>query len=286
MMATLGRQAAALATLGFVLAGCEAMSPSKPELVGELDVIEATELTDVMLSLRDPLEAAAYFREKLARDPENERYMRGLATSLVRANRPAEAALAYERLIAAGIATDEDRLLYAEALVKGGDITKAKEELDKIPPTKESYKRYLLEAIVADNTEDWKRADSFYQTARGLTARPAPVLNNWGMSKLARGDYTSAANLFQEAITFDPTMFQAKNNLVTARARNRQYQLPVIPMTEIEEAELLYNSAIIATRQGDLDVARGLLELSIETHPSHFSEATQALTSLGGNVAR
>lgn len=275
-----------LVLMAWSLGGCEAMSPSKPQLDGELDVIEATELTDVMLSLRDPLEAASYFRAKLAREPESTQYRRGLATSLTRANRPAEAALAYEKLMASGEGTDDDRLFYAEALVKGGDIARAGEQLGKIPAERATYKRFLLEAIVADNTRNWDKADDHYKSARSLTARPAPVLNNWGMSKLARGDLTAAANLFQEAITFDPGLFQAKNNLVTARARNRQYQLPFIPMTEVEEAELLYNTGIIAVRQGDIDVAKGLFETSIDRHPEHFEEATQALSSLGGTVSR
>jgi len=262
------------------LSGCEAMSPGKPTLDGEMDVIEATELTELMLNFREPDEAAAYFQGKLNSDPNNVDHMRGLAISLTRAGRNSQAALAYKRLIDSGKATPEDQLLYAEALLKGGDIDGAKAELDKIPPTLETYKRYLLEAIVADNRKDWTTADSFYSTARGLTARPAPVLNNWGMSKMARGDLTGASNLFQEAITFDPKLFTAKNNLVNARGQQRIYQLPVIPMNETEEAQLLYNLGIIAVRQCDVSVAKGLFELAVDTHPEHFPEAVQAQTAL------
>ena len=281
-----GRGVAGVTLAAFFLAGCEAMSPGKPEELEDLDVIAATELTDVMLSLRDPMEAAAYFRDKLAREPENIKYLRGLASSLTRANRPEEAALAYDKLIDTGQATDADRLTYAEALIKGGDIKNAEVQLDAITPTVETYKRYLLEAIVADHNQDWTRSDSYYKTARGLTTRPAAVLNNWGMSKLARGQTTEAANLFQEAITFDPTMFSAKNNLVTARAQSRLYRLPVIPMTESEEAQLLYNVGIVAVRQGDIDVGKGLFETAVDIHPEHFPEAQQALAQLDGTINR
>ena len=51
------------------------------------------------------------------------------------------------------------------------------------PPTHETYDRYRLEAIVADSNKEWKRADSFYEIAAGLTTTPASVLNNWGFSK-------------------------------------------------------------------------------------------------------
>jgi len=270
----------------FVLAGCEAMSPDRPTLDGDLDVIAATDQTDIMLTLAQPDEAATYFRRKLGEEPGNETYMRGLAISLSRANRPQEAALAYDRLIEAGHANTDDRLVYSETLIKSGDIDKAEKQLASIPPTVESYKRYLLEAIVADNNKDWSRADSFYETARGLTAKPAPVLNNWGMSKMARGEMSDAADKFQEAITFDPELFQAKNNLISARGQQRLYKLPVIPMTEIEEARLLYNLGIIAARNGDVDVARGLFELAIEIHPQHFPEAVDNLAALDGSIGR
>ncbi len=270
-------------TIGLV--GCEAMSPGKPTLEGELDVIEATQQTDIMLTLAEPGEAVNYFKRKLAEQPDNEEYVRGLAISLNRAQKPQEAALVYNRLTESGKATSEDRLQYSETLIKTGAIADAELQLAAIPPTVETYKRYLLEAIVADNNKDWDKADSFYETARGLTTKPAPVLNNWGMSKLARGDFESASNYFQEAITFDPKMFSAKNNLVTARARKKNYRLPVIPMSELEEAQLLYNTGIIAVRQGDVDVGRGLFELAVETHPRHFQEASDALNSLQTNVA-
>lgn len=260
------------------------MSPGKPKLEGNLDVIEATQQTDIMLTLAEPGEAVNYFRRKMAEKPDEPKYVRGLAISLNRAQKPEEAALVYDKLLKSGKGKDGDRLQYAETLIKTGAIEDAEIQLDAIPPTVETYKRYLLEAIVADNNKEWKKSDSFYETARGLTTRPAPVLNNWGMSKLARGDFESASNLFQEAITFDPEMFSAKNNLVTARARKKNYRLPVIPMSETEEAQLLYNSGIIAVRQGDVDIARGLFELAVETHPQHFPEAASAFNSLQSSV--
>ena len=275
-----------LGAAALALMGCEALSPGKPELEGDLSVIDETGLNEVMLTLANPAQAVAHFRGRLAAEPTNPEFQRGLAKALVRNKQPGAAAPVYEQLIAGGKATNGDRLEYAEALIQGGSVKEAEVQLDAIPPTVETYKRYLLEAIVADNNEEWKKSDSFYETARGLTTRPAPVLNNWGMSKLARGQNTAAAGLFQQAITFDPELFAAKNNLVTARARTRNYQLPVIPMTEIEEATLLHNLGIIAVRQGDTDVARGLFEQAIETHPQHYPEAAQNLAALSTNVGR
>lgn len=280
-----GRTAAFAAILGAVfLTGCDKLRNETPELEGDMDVIDATGLNEIMLTMADPNQSAEHFRRVLSREPDNVDHMRGLAVSLVRARRSAEAAPVFEKIISTGKATTNDRLLYAEALIAGGAIDQAETQLDQIPPNVETYKRYLLEAIVADNNKEWKKSDSFYDTARKLTAKPAAVLNNWGMSKLARGELTQAANLFQESITFDPKLFQAKNNLITSRGRQKNYQLPVIPMSETEEAILLYNLGIIAVRQDDTDIAKGLFSQAVDTHPQHYPEAVDALSSLGGSV--
>ena len=149
-----------------------------------------------------------------------------------------------------------------------------------MPPTFETYERYRLEAMIADSNEEWERADSFYETAVGLTTRPAGVLNNWGFSKLTRGDHEAAERLFMEAISYDPNLFTAKNNLVLARAARGQYTLPLVQMTQVERAQLLHTMALAAIRRGDVDIGRGLLEEAIDTHPQHFEAAVRALRSL------
>ena len=111
--------------------------------------------------------------------------------------------------------------LYAAA----ADAEKAAAELNRIPPTYETFERYRLEAMVADSRKDWKRADSFYEIAAGMTTKPASIYNNWGFSKLSRQDFAGAERLFVQAITFDDSLFTAKNNLVMARGAQRKYDL-------------------------------------------------------------
>jgi Flp pilus assembly protein TadD len=137
-----------------------------------------------------------------------------------------------------------------------------------------------LEAMLADSQKKWKKADSFYEIAAGLTTKPSNVMNNWGYSKMTRGDYKGAEALFLEAITADRKLFTAKNNLVLARSAQKNYTLPVIPMTEEEKAQLLYTSGLSAIKQGDTDIGRGLLEDAIDTHPRHFEEAVRSLEAL------
>lgn len=248
-----------------------------------VNVIDATNLNDIMMTVADPNEAVSYFQRALKQEPDRVEFKRGLAKSLVRAKRASEAALIYGQLENSGQMSDEDRVDYADALIRTNEWSRAEAQLNKIPPTFETYKRYRLEAMIADSNKDWKRADSFYETAVGLTTKPASVLNNWGFSKLTRGDPAAAEKLFLEAITYDADLFTTKNNLVLARAAQKKYQLPVIQMTQVEKAELTYTMAISAIKQGDIEIGRGLLEDAIETHPQHFDVAVRTLAALNKN---
>ncbi|MDJ0825138.1 MAG: tetratricopeptide repeat protein [Rhodobacter sp.] len=249
-----------------------------------VNVIDETNLNDIMLTVADPNEAVAYFRRASKQDPDRLDFKRGLAKSLVRAGRATEAAAVWKKIVAEDESTGDDRVDYADALIRTGDWETAEAELDRIPPTFETYKRYRLEAMVADSNREWKRADSFYETAAGLTTKPSGVLNNWGYSKLTRGDFDDAERLFVEAITYDDTLFTAKNNLALARGAQRNYDLPVVPMSQIERAQLLHTLGLSAVKQGDVAIGKGLLREAIDTHPQHFEAAVRSLRALEVNV--
>ena len=138
--------------------------------------------------------------------------------------------------------------------------------------------------MVADSKKNWKKADSFYEIAAGLTTTPAGVYNNWGYSKLTRGDYPGAERLFADALRYEPTLFTAKNNMTLARGAQRRYDLPVVSMTQTERAQLLYTLSLTAIKQGDVTIGKGLLQEAVDTHPQHFDEAVRALRALDGNV--
>ncbi|MCC6006508.1 MAG: tetratricopeptide repeat protein [Rhodobacteraceae bacterium] len=269
----------------FALAGCD--GPGRVDADKALDplnVIDESNLSELMLTVADPEEAVAYFRRAATERPERTDLQRGLARSLVRAGRATEAIPVWERLVEGAEATPEDRVSFAGALIRDGEWDRAKTQLDAVPPTHETFERYRLEAMIADMNQQWDRADSFYETAVGLTMRPAGVLNNWGFSKLSRGDHAAAERLFVEALGHDRTLFTAKNNLVLARGAQRNYTLPLIQMTQIERAELLHTLALTAVRQGDVAVGRGLLEEAIDSHPRHFEAAVRSLRALQNNV--
>ena len=246
----------------------------------DVNVIDESDLSDVMLTVADPNEAVAYFSRTIKEQPDRIDLQRGLAQSLVRAKRNTEATAAYSKLVQMSGATNNDRVDFADAQIRAGDWSGAEVTLDTVPPTHETFKRYRLEAMIADGNKEWKKSDSFYETAVGLTTTPAGVMNNWGYSKLTRGDYAAAERLFADAIRQDSALFTAKNNLVLARAAQRKYSLPVVPMTQIERAQLLHTMGISAVKQGDVETAKGILRDAVQTHPQHFEEAVTALRAL------
>ncbi len=268
------------------LSACEqnSVDAEVERALGTVNVIDDSNLSNIMLSSADPNEAVAYFQRTAAENPDRIDILRGLASSLVKAKKPKDAIVVWAKVLEHPEVSNEDRVNYADALIRADDWAKAETELDAIPPTHETYKRYRLEAMIADGNEEWDKADSFYEAALGLTTQPSSVLNNWGYSNLTRGNYSEAEELFSEALKYNASMFTAKNNLVLARGAQRNYNLPVVPMTQVERAQLLHSLALAAIKQGDVVTGKGLLNEAIDTHPQHFEAAVRSLRALENNV--
>ncbi|GAD54587.1 tetratricopeptide repeat protein [Limimaricola cinnabarinus] len=276
------RHFAALAAL--FLVGCGTPDGEVDRAVSDLREARDADLNEIMLTVADPVESVAYFQRLATETPDAIEIQRGLATSLVRAKRGPEGVAAWRRVTAHPQSGPADGVELADALIRTNDWDGAEKVLDGVPPTFETFQRYRLEAMVADSNQEWARADSFYETAVGLTTTPAGALNNWGYSKLTRGDYRGAERLFTDALRQEPGLFTAKNNLVLARGAQRNYQLPVIPLSQTERAQLLYTLALTAIKQSDVTIGRGLLREAVDTHPQHFEEAARALRALEGGA--
>lgn len=263
------------------LSACQRSSDAEVQrALRDVNVIDESNLSDIMLTVADPGEAVSYFQRTASANPDRIDLRRGLATSLVRAGRPAEATLVWKEVVAHPQATHDDRVSHADALIRANEWAEAEAVLAQVPPTHETFDRYRLEAMIADSRKQWQKADSFYEIAAGMTARPAGIYNNWGFSKLSRGDAAGAEQLFLQALTFDPEVFTTKNNLVLARGAQRKYDLPVVPMTQTERAELLHTLALTAIKQGDVALGKRLLREAIDTHPQHFDAAARSLAAL------
>ena len=228
-----------------LLGGCgESMRAQTARAIDSVQSIDQENMAEMMLAVSDPNEAIQYFSQQSEQHPDRIIFRRGLARSLMRAGQAEQSIPVWQAVIAHPDATMDDRVDLAEAYIRNNDWTQAEATLNAIPPTHETYNRYRLEAMVADSRHQWERADSFYEIAVGLTPTPASTLNNWGFSKLTRGDARGAERLFLEALQHDRSLFTAKNNLVLARAARRVYELPLIEMTQTERAELLYTMAL------------------------------------------
>jgi Flp pilus assembly protein TadD len=274
-----------VATAAIGLSACDNSGEAQVErALQDLNVVDETNLNDVMLTIGDPDEAVNYFAGANSNDPGRIDLQRGLAKSLVRAGRAPEAITAWKNVIAHAEVNNDDRVDLADAYIRNNRWDDAATALNTIPPTHETFKRYRLEAMIADSREQWDKADSFYETAVGLTTTPGGVLNNWGYSKLTRGEYVEAERLFVDALRHNKSMFTAKNNLVLARGAQRNYDLPVISMTQVERAQLLHTLALTAIKQNDVTIGKGLLREAIDTHPQHFADAVRSLRALEDNV--
>ena len=179
-----------------------------------------------MLTAADPNESVSYFQRAVSDDPDRIDHLRGLASSLVRAKRSTEAVGAWQQVTRHPDATDIDRVDLADANIRANNWKEAEAVLDRIPPTHETYKRYRLEAMIADSNREWKKADSFYETAAGMTTKPTGVMNNWGYSKLMRGESKSAERLFGDAIRQDQQLFTQRTTWSSRGARNAITSFP------------------------------------------------------------
>ncbi len=251
-----------------------------------VNVIDAANLTDVMLTSADPEAAVEFFRASLVDEPDRVDFQRGYAVSLARAGRNDEATIAFEELDEEGKLQPRDRLSYAQALLRLGEWDRTEAQLSLVPEARDNYRWNLLNALLSDNYGNWDEADRYYAAARGLTSQPTQILNNWGVSKMSRGDLEGAERHFTEAVRFDVRAFEPKNNLAIARGLQGNYSLPVISMTEEEKAQIYHNLALVALRQEETDIARGLLEQAIETHPRYFGSAADKLAALSSVVER
>ena len=247
-----------------------------------VNAVDQKNVAELMLASGSPEEAVVYFADQVERNPHDLANQRGLARSLVRSGRLAEAIPNWRQVVQHPDATLDDKVMLAEAHIRANDWQQAEAVLNTVPPTHETFDRYRLEAMIADGKKDWSKADHFYETAAGLTTRPSGVFNNWGFSKLTRGAPREAEPLFTQALQHDPNMFTAKNNLALSRAAQGNYSLPLVRMTQQERAMLLHTMAIAAIRKGDVNVGRTLLQEAIDTHPQHYDEAVRALRALEG----
>ena len=136
------------------LSACERSGEDQvQEALADINVIDETNLNDVMLTVGDPDEAVRYFANANASQPGRIDLQRGLALSLIRAGRPTEGIAAWQTVVANEESDNNDRVELAGAYVRANQWDDAAATLNTIPPTFETFNRYRLEAMVADSRQ-------------------------------------------------------------------------------------------------------------------------------------
>lgn len=272
----------AIAVTAFGLSACESVSNTEDPLAGS--IIDEADLNDLMLSANDPTAAVKYFEQSLAAEPDRADFRRGLAISLLRAERYNEAARVYQELITLGQDEPVDRLDYAYVNMRLDRWDDVRTLSKTFPDGLQTPRRFLIDAMLADQDQDWPAADTAYRRAEKLSSRPAKILNNWGVSQMSRGDLAAATATFERAVSFDTSLFSAKNNLAIVRGLQGQYTLPLVPLNDEEQAVLLNNMGIIAMRHGDEQAARRLFAAAVNAHPQHYASAADKLAALNSTI--
>lgn len=271
-----------LAVAAFGLTACESVSEKQDPLASS--IIDEANLNDLMLTSGSPETAIDYFEQSLAREPDRADFRRGLAVSMVRAKKYNEAARVYQELITLNQDEPVDRLEYAYVAIRLDRWDDVATLAASFPDSLQTPRRYMVDAMVADQRSDWAAADAAYARAEKLSARPAQVLNNWGVSQMSRGDLAAAANTFERAVSYDSTLFNAKNNLAIVRGLQGDFTLPLVPLNDQERAIILNNLGIIAMRKGEERIAKGLFAAAVDASPQHYQAAADRLAAVEATV--
>ncbi|MEM8991612.1 MAG: tetratricopeptide repeat protein [Pseudomonadota bacterium] len=286
MMTKLGRPVTRLACAFAALLGlaaCQSTFDGKEDPLAQ-SVIDEADLNSLLLTAGDPAAAVTYFEQAVAREPERADFRQNLARAYGRVKRFPEAARVYQELVNLEQDRDADRLEYAFVNIRLQAFEDARRLAETLPQRMDTPRRHLLDGLLADHQEDWTTADASYARAVELSTRPAEIYNNWGVSKMSRGELEQAIRDFRQAISFDSRRFSAKNNLAIAKGLQGDYQLPIVPLTDTERAIIMNNLGLIALRKGDDRAARGLFASAVETHPQHYQGAADRLAALESKV--
>jgi hypothetical protein len=156
------------------VAACEPVPHDGPDVDRALDpmnVIDETNLSDIMLTAADPDEAVAYFQRAVPNNPTGSTSSAGSPpASCAPAARPRRCRSG--RGDRASRATIRRPVDYADALIRTGDWDGPR-RARPVPPTFETYKRYRLEAMVADSNRNGTAPTASTRPPSGLTTRPA-----------------------------------------------------------------------------------------------------------------
>lgn len=228
-------------------------------------------------------QAAAAYRTTLVADPANTAARYGLADTLRQLGESEAAKEEYLKVA-------ENDAFRAKALegiglvdLAAGEHNAAFETLNSaVEADPKLWRAWLGLAQLSDLGRDWTRSDEAYAKALAATDKPTLVRNNYGISKLARGDAKGAADEFNQALAIDPNFERAKTNLDLANAADGR---SISDLAEAEtdpkkRAQLLNNYGYVAMLQGRYDDAETYFNAALKAHPAFYKPAFENLNVL------
>ena len=140
------------------------------------------------------------------------------------------------------------------------------------------WRAWSLRGVIADERNDFQKADECYARALALAPGRSEILNNLGWSLLLRGEWKVAAEQLQQALATDPSNRIARANLELAQAALAQ-DLP--PRRENESldtyASRLNDIGVIAEAAGDRKRAIAAFSQAVSLHPRWSEKAASNL---------
>lgn len=278
-----------LAAVSFIALGACA-TPTLPEISPLQSISHAvTPETARTLAARGLYaQAATAYRAALKADPEDASSRYGLAEALRKAGKADEAKAELTTLLA----NPEWKFRALESLgrisLAGGDRVGAFDVFNQVVAADaNAWSAWLGIAQIHDLNKEWAKADEAYALALAATGEPAVVLNNHGVSKLARGEAGFAVEFFRSALSQDSKMERAEINLALAEAvKGKSVQaVSASEQDARERARLLNNYGYVAMLQGRPEEARAFYQAAMKEHPSFYPQAYQNLKLLDADKA-
>lgn len=273
-------------------AGCFATTPSEPDIT-----LKEMATTANAASGWEYLEQGAYeaavpaFQLALSKTPDDEKLRFGLAEALRHTGRIAVAEAQYAKLLNSAEFRVAALTGIGHVKLASYDTNGAYEMFSTATAEDETaWKAWLGLAQLKDLANDWAAADDAYAKALEHAGDRALVLNNQGVSMLARGDFKKAAVYFDMAAAIDPGSQRTQTNLdLTRAALEGDMDLSRYEYLDAKSrAQKFNNWGYAAMLRGDLDRAELYFEQAIDVHPSFYAIAHKNLRTLQAvrNVSR
>lgn len=265
--------------------GCITTQPTVTEIVEK----ETLPAINTAKSGWDYLDQGAYaaaipaFKIALHKEPENEKLLFGLAEAYRYTGQVERAEIFYAKLL--GSADYKVNALTGIGYIKlsSHDNGNAFELFSRaVKEDDTTWKAWLGLASLRDLAKDWENADVAYKNALKSTNDRTVVLNNHGISMLARGDAAAARHYFDLALQISPNSERVKNNFDLAESdldqngKKSSYR----HLRGKELARRLNNQGYVEMVRGNRAEAETYFVEAIDTHPSFYATAHKNLRTL------